>query len=365
MSATPATTKLGPDQAHLRATMRRLAEVTSTEAPILSVYVDTRPQAHPERPAERPQLKEASRRLDAIADGLEPHTPARESVDTDRATIERFFDESDLDGVGGIAIFACAHIDLWEVVHSNAEFETAVTAGPTADLVGVARLLDDAVSAIVAVVDSNTCRLFVTRRGDLIERPGPDEDPDEHRRTDVGGWSQARYQRHVDMQDKRFAAEAAQAIERLVERERATHVIIAGDERIVPVLEAELPERVRGLVELTPHIAIRASVDEVREEVAPILAALDEAESMAAADRAVAGHRSGGLGVAGLDATMQALEFGQVDELVLDETASLDEDLRTELVRQAALIDARVELVREHAQLLRFDGVGATLRFRI
>jgi hypothetical protein len=61
---------------------------------------------------------------------------------------------------------------------------------------------------------------------------------------------------------------------------------------------------------------------------------------------------------------MPALEAGQVDELVLDETADLDGDLRGELIRQASLTDARVEIVRDHAELRRHDGVAATLRYR-
>jgi hypothetical protein len=65
------------------------------------------------------------------------------------------------------------------------------------------------------------------------------------------------------------------------------------------------------------------------------------------------------------DAVGTALEAGQVDQLVIDETAPVDEELRGELIRQAALTDASVELVREHAGLLRHAGVGATLRFRI
>jgi hypothetical protein len=43
----------------------------------------------------------------------------------------------------------------------------------------------------------------------------------------------------------------------------------------------------------------------------------------------------------------------------------MDEDLRAELVRQASLTDASVEIVRDHAGLARHEGVGATLRFRI
>ena len=239
-----------------------------------------------------------------------------------------------------------------------------VGAGQTADLFQLARLLDDSVSAVVAVVDTNTCRLFATRRGSLEELPGPDEPPDEHRRHDQGGWSQARYQRHVDMQDKRFAKEAAGAIEALVEREKAQHVILAGDDRVIPILEDELPEAVRSLVEHVIHLPMRSTADEVQAEVVPILAALEEAEARQLADVAIAEWLAGDLGVVGTEATMAALEFGQVDRLVIDETAGPAEGLRAELVRRAALTDASVEIVRDHEGLAQHEGVAATLRFR-
>ena len=365
MTATPTTTKLGPDQARLKDLMRRLAEATSTEAPILSVYVDVRPTAHGEQPGARPQLRVVRDRLDEVAGELEPHTDASGSVEADRGRIEQLLESEDLDGTDGLAIFACDRIGLWEAISSNVEFETRVAAGPTAELFQLAKLLDEAVSAVVAVVSTSQCRLFVMRRGALEERPGHAEDDEEHKRHDQGGWSQARFQRHVDMQDKRFAKEAALFIERLVQRENARHVILAGEERAVSVLEGELPETVAPLVEHVASIQVRASADDVEEEIAPILAAIEEAEGMSVADRAIAGRRAGDLGVTGINATMTALEAGQVDELVIDETADIDDDLRAELVRQASLTDARVEVVRDHDGLSRYEGVGATLRFRI
>ena len=365
MTATPTTTKLGPDQARLKDLMRSLAEATSTDAPILSVYIDVRPEAHGERPGERNELTLVRDRLNAVADTLEPRTDARESFDADRTKIERLLESEDLNETDGVAVFACDRLGLWEAIGSHVEFDTQVAAGPTADLFQLARMLDETSSAVIAVVDTNTCRLFVTRRGSLEERGGPDEPTDEHERHETGGWSQARYQRHVDMQDKRFAKEAALAIERLVQREKPQHLILVGDERAIPVLENELSEAVRPLVEHVARLQMRSSADAVRAEVAPILSALEEAESQDAADRAIAGHRAGDLGVTGIDATMEALEAGQVDQLVIDESASMDEDLRAELVRQASLTDASVEIVRDHAGLARREGVGATLRFRI
>ena len=345
--------------------MRRLADATSTEAPILSCYIDVRPEAHGERPGERNELALVRSRLDDIAGQLKTHTGARQSFDADRARIEEVLEGGDLNDVEAIAVFACDQLGLWEAVGAQVPFDTQVTAGPTVELFQLAKLLDDQVSAVVAVVDTSTCRLFVTRRGGLTERSGPEEDAAEHKRHEQGGWSQARYQRHVDMQDKRFAKEAAAAIERLVQREKPQHVLLAGDERAISVLDPELPETVRPLVEHVARIDINASPDDVREEILPLLSALEEAEGLEAADRAVGGWRAGDLGVVGINDTMAALEAGQVDELVIDETVSTDEELRAELIRQAVATDAHVEIARDHDGLARHEGIGATLRYRM
>lgn len=289
MTATPTTTKLGPDQSRLKALMRRLAEATSTEAPILSLYIDVRPEAHDDRPGERNELIVVRDRLNAIADTLDPHTDARVSFDANRARIEELLEGEDLNATDGVAVFACNRIGLWEAIGSTVDFDTQIAAGPTGELFQLARMLDESVSAVVAVVDTNTCRLFLTRRGGLEERRGLDEPTEEHERHDVGGWSQARYQRHIDMQDKRFAKEAAVVIERLVQREKPQHAILAGDERAISVLDGELSEVVRPLVDYVARLGMRSSTDEVPAEVAPILA-LDR-QSLPPARRVVAPAR--------------------------------------------------------------------------
>lgn len=365
MTTIPTTTELGPDQQRLHDTMRRLAEVTSTDAPVLSIYLDMRPEAHGESPGRRAALTVLRDRLRAIENTLEPHTTAQESVSADAARIHDFVESDDMRSVEGLAIFACSAQDLWEVQSAGVPFDTHVSAGPGADLFQLARLSDAHTSVIVAIVDTNTLRLFVSRRGALVEQPGRDEGSEEHERSDQGGWSQARYQRHIDEQDKRFAKEAAEAIERIMDSEKATAVVLAGDERAVPVLRQQLSERVLAAVAGREHIEMRAGRDEVEADVGPLLERLKSEASLTVADRVVAGVRAGDLGVAGAEPTMKALKLGQVDELVIVESAELDEELRAELIRQAALTDARVEVIDQHAGLARFGGIGATLRFRL
>src|SRR5688572_1187337 len=113
-SQIPTTTHPSPDQAKLQAVIRRLAEAESADAPILSVYVDVRPEAHGEAPGRRPELVIVRDRLRDIADSYVAHAPARASVDADAKRLLQQIADTDRDAVDGMAIFACHALGLWE-----------------------------------------------------------------------------------------------------------------------------------------------------------------------------------------------------------------------------------------------------------
>ncbi len=374
MTGTPPTTKPGPDEARIGELLRRLAEIESADAFVLSVYLDARPEALKDAPTGAPGVGDPTRtpglmvlrdRLREIEDTIPAHGSHADSFRADVERVNAFVASEDARSAHGIPIFACSALDLWETVTAATPFETQVAAGPTADLFQLARLLDDFESAVVALFDTNTARFFVMRRGALTERGRLDEPVAEHKRHKQGGQSQARYQRHVDEQDERFAKELAEALDRLVQREAAKRVVLAGSDRSIAALKAVMPKHLLGRVDDVEHLQIIASRDRVEADVLPVLERAEEEGSRDVADRVIEGVRSGQLGVAGLERTMKALEIGQVDELVIDETSEIDEELRAELVRQAALTSARVEVVSGHSGLRRFGGVGATLRYRL
>ncbi|MGH2428960.1 MAG: Vms1/Ankzf1 family peptidyl-tRNA hydrolase [Candidatus Limnocylindria bacterium] len=363
----PPTSELGPQAERRRATMRRVAEAEPDEVLILSAYVDIRPEAHGERPAARAELIELRHRLDDAIHEHEPaHSPARVSLEADRRRLEAALESDDARQAEGIAVFAADGIGLWEVVASAQPFETDVAAGGIGDLYALACQADAGEPAVIALADSHVCRLFTWQGGSLEELPRLDEPTEEHQRHDQGGWAQARYQRHIDEQDRRFASRAADAMARLAERERASAIVLGADERTSGVVLGELPERTRALVTDVLHIGMRAGRDEIEAEVGPLLAALAERRAEDAADRSVAGHNAGELGVLGIAPVRAALASGAVAELVFEPSAAAGMDRwdRAALVRQAVLTDARVVAAHDHAELRRHDGVGATLRFR-
>lgn len=349
--------------------IRKLAEVDAGELPLLSVYLDMRPEATGEKPELRSGEVFVRDRLRELRRTLGVRGPDVDSFEADAERIHEYVGREMKPSTEGLAIFACHGIGLFEPIEVPAPFENQVTMGPTADLYQLARLDENYETALVALVDTNTARLFAYRRGRLLERGGPDDDPVHYRKRHTGGWSQARYQRHIDGHRKEFAEEIARAIGRAVERERASHIILAGSDIALrwldEALPKELPQQVTSLIRERLHIDMRANINEVAAEIAPVLREVERRSEEDAVRRVIVEVQRGGLGVTGLEWVRRALELGQVDELVIDEKAGLDEATRAELVRLAALTSAQVEVVsgdEPHPALA--DGVGAVLRWR-
>ena len=352
--------------ANPRVLLRRLAELEPGDLPVLSVYLDMRLHATGENPGVRSGLVVLKDRLRAIEKTFGPRGPELDSFRADAARIEEYVARDYGPDAHGLALFACAGRDLFEEVEASVSFENQVAVGAAPDLFQLAHLLDSLETAIVALVDTNTARFFVTRRGWLEERGGPDDSPKYYGKRAVGGWSQANIQSHADEMRARFAREVAGEIDRLVRRTGATRLILAGDEVAIPHLRNALPRHVADLAhDEVLRIDIRATPDAVRGEIDPLLAALEADDAGAIADRLVGEIRADGLGVAGLRETRTALAQGQVATLLLDPAADLSDEDRGDLVRLAALTSGEVEIVEGHEAFAQVGGVGALLRYRI
>lgn len=345
--------------------LRRLAAFDAGDALVLSVYLDMRPHmtgGNPSRRAARVMLKD---RLRDIEKTLLPRGPRLDNFRLDADRVLRYLDEHAETWLQGIALFACSAHALFEVIETGVPFENQVALEDTPDLFQLARLVDEQVTTIVALIDTNTARLFVTRRGFLDEVGGPDDDTFRYRQRNTGGLNHKLYQRRVQNQREVFAREVASALEELVARVGANRIILAGDAVAIPLLHQALPSQLEPLIhEEILRLDIRTPLRDVRSEIAPILEQVEADESHARADRLVEAVREQGLGVIGLQETHDALTQGSGDVLVLADEAPLTEQQRSELVRLATISGAEVDLVKGHETLQQLGGVGALLRYQ-
>ncbi len=330
---------------------------------ILSVYLDRRPQATGERPGLRASDVILKDRLREIEASLGVRGPALESFRADAERVHATIAAAD-PAAEGLAIFSCSAAGLFASFSAPAPFETQVVYDRYPRLYQLARLLDEYETAVVAVADTNTLRLFVVRGERIREVPGRDEDPYNYQMRSTSGMNEHRFRRHVEQHRREFAEEAARLIEELCDREGATRLVIAGDEIALHHLRAALPESLtRRVTEGEFAIDIRAGAEEVRRTVEHFLLQAENDDSTDTADILVGEIEEGDLGVGGYDRTKAALEAGAADVVVIDadfEPASA----RDELAQLAARTGARLEVVREHHGLRAHDGVGAILRYR-
>ena len=302
-------------------------------------------------------------RLREIERSFEEHTPEHGDFAADVERINSFIDAR-MPDITSLAVFAGGGLGF-ETAETRLELPNDVTLAPHPRLVPMARLADHEQS-VVALADTNTLRLFVLRSGALEEAGLIDDETDDYVKTEQGGWSQARFQRHVQEHRDAFARLAVEAIEQLVGLEEAQVLILAGDEVALPTLREQLPDRLEKMVRSTLKLEMRSQLREVEGEVLPMLARIRAEMAADAADRLVGAAKADAMAVGGVRATRNALMLGQAMELVLDpaQVNAGDGDVE-QLIRLAAATDARIRFANDHDGLRSVGGVGALLRFRL
>src|SRR5436190_383777 len=207
----------------LDALLDRLAEVEPTEQPFISLYVDTRPD-NTGRPHWGPTVR---KELGERARSFGERTPARAANDADAERILQWLEAEPRPSAHGVAVFACGAAGVFEAVELSAPVETELVVGRGPHLYPLARLLDQGRRYAVAVTDTHQARIFVVALGGIRERKTVENA--KLSRSAAGGWSQARYQRHIDKFHREHAKELVETLDSIVREEGIERVLLAAD----------------------------------------------------------------------------------------------------------------------------------------
>src|SRR5947208_843552 len=309
----------------LSAQLDRLATLDPGPFPVVSLYLNMQPDQNGRdhfEPFLRKELAERVRTYPASG-------PERESLEMDAEKIRQYVDDVQR-SANGLAIFACTGTELFDATPFAAPIEEhRLYVSDRPHLYPLARLIDEYPRYAALLADTHSARIFVFARN-AIERTAHIEGV-KTKRHKMGGWSQARYQRHTENFHIHHAKEVADALARIVRDESIEWVVIAGDEVIVPLLKEQLPKDLARRVIDIVKLDVRAQEREVLERTIAVLR-----EKAIEADRGQVGellgaYRASGLAVVGVGKTRQALEMGEVDELIM----TAEERVADELVTKA------------------------------
>lgn len=280
---------------------------------MLSLYLDARPDSVGRDRFEPFLRRTFGERLSTYRS----NGPERESLSRDQERIQRYLAMSLDPSANGIAIFACAGADdFFEAVQLQAPVEEhRLYVADRPQLYPLVRLDDQFPRYAAVLADTNVARIFVfgTNR---LERQEEVVGRKTHR-AKVGGWSQARYQRHVDNYHLQHVKDVVDRLDRVVRDEEIPHVVLAGDEVVVPLFREQLPAHLEEKVIDVLRLDTQAPERDVLETTLSALRQKDEDGDSAIVERLLDEVRAEGLGVIGAEATLAALQRGQVDALLV------------------------------------------------
>lgn len=371
--------------------LRQLAAFRAKNGCAISLYLDLDPSVNPTAAdwstRVRSLLDSAAKSHGATRGDLAHE--ARQGLKADFERLERYFEaEFDRDGAKGLAVFTAGLDNVWSVlplaggVRDTARVADDFLLSPLVPLVGRGE------GALVAVVDREQGRVLVLRGGRLEEIADKTEEaPGQH---DQGGWSQARFQRHIDNVAHNHYKEVAEELELRFRKLGRPRVIVVCPDDVRPefagVLGSEVAEAVIGWTNAEHH----AGPAQLQEHVVPLLEEWRAGGEVELVERWREAVGRNGRGVSGWESTLEAVSDGRVEVLLyapganthayrcpscgraaihaltcpLDGTTMEARDDGLDLaVRLALAHGGEVRAVQHRQDLEPAGGVGAILRF--
>ncbi len=362
---------------------RNLAALDVTDSPVISCYINNE--------AGRASYRNAiDERVREIRKALPPDQ--RRSFEQGFGRIEVFLAEDVNPDTNGLALFSRGgESPFFKALQFRIPLPSLISVDSIPHLYELVKLKDtfhryvllistESHARIVEVNVGNVTTELWTEHPELRERVGRE-------------WTKNHYQNHRRDQKQKFIKEKIEILDRLVAKGIHTHLILAGNPRTIARVRDSLPKRLTDkLVDLVT-VSGNASTADVVNATLSVFAEHELTESLETVGLLLDELRTGGLAVAGTEATLKALAQGQVDLLVLSESYTAPAgwkcrscetlgvnaapkgcphcgdrviaqvNLKEEIVKATEKIGATVEIVRTSDALLGIGGVGCLLRY--
>ena len=370
------------------AQLRELAAFRTENGCAISLYVNL-------DPSEVPTPGDAQSRMNALlaeaekADRSDLAHDTRAGLRRDFDRIARWFDDDfEREGSRGLAIFAAGNDNFWSTLRLPDRVADGVRVNRDFYLTPLVPLVSRSDGAIVAVVGREQGQLFRLRDGRLHEIVQQfDEQPGQH---DQGGWSQARYQRHIEKLVQEHVKGVAEELNKTRRRTHAPKIVLVCSEEIrtefTDALSSEARESIAGWTQAEAH----ATPTQLLAAVAPVLEQAQARDEREAIERWREEAGRNGRAASGWADTLEAASDGRVELLLFQEGVD-HEAFRCPACGRAAIaggscpldgtsleaVDAGLDLavhqtlahagavlaIRHHEDLAPVEGIGALLRY--
>jgi peptide chain release factor subunit 1 len=287
-------------------TLRDLAGFHAEHGSALSLYLDLDPSTSP-------TPSDIETHFQSLVDKVDKTSGA----DVER--LQRWWQEEyERDGARAFAVFTSAEDDFFRAFPLTVGVRDHVAVGGDLELAPLLGQLGGHEGALVAVVGRELGVLYRLRGGRLEEVA--DETDDVEGQHSQGGWSQARYQRHVEQVVREHLDAVGEQIDRRVRRARGPKLVVVAPEELRSEIEAALATETQEAIVGWTTAEAHASPDELLELARPYLDQAIASEEQDALERWHEAVGKGERGSAGWHDTLEAASDARVEELLLADT---------------------------------------------
>jgi peptide chain release factor subunit 1 len=371
--------------------LRDLAAFEAEKGCAVSLYLDLDPSL-------TPTPGDAATRLHSLLDeaGRGDGANRRELTHDQRIGLRADFDrireyyarEFTRDGAHGLAIFSAGLDNVWrplaltEAVPDDAKVGRKLYLAPLVPLVGRGE------GALVVVVGRERGQFYRLHAGRLEEIADHTEDqPGQH---DQGGWSQPRYQRHIEKLVQEHLREVADGLDRLIRQLHHPQVVVLSTEETRAEFDDLLSKEAQAATVGWTHAEAHAQPPELLALATPVLERWRVEQETAVLERWREEIGRNGRAAAGWEQTLEAASDERVELLLFQEGANrraascprcgrvsaeggkcpLDgtsmersDDGLDLAVHQTLIHGGTVWAVQHHRDLDPVEGIGALLRY--
>ena len=336
---------------------------------------------------------------------FEAESAEAQSFEKDVERIMEFIEKEIDPSAQGAAIFACSGADFFETLQIEVPFpNNRLLVFERSHIFPLARVIDQNPPYLALWADTNKADIYIFGGNEIDAEANTEAHLGEIQSTvtqgtKVGGWSQARYQRHIANFHLKHAKEVVDEVEELMRRRKIEHLILCGDETgIIPILREQLPKSLEDSVIGVLNLSQYDSQEKIHNETLELMRQKDEEKDAERLQRVVdAAKAAAGLGALGVKDTLTALSNGQVEELIIgasfdaikyrkkeveevleayapgDDNSVGDElpeaseprQIADELLIRAINSAAKIYFIEDSEQIKQIGGVGAVLRYNI
>lgn len=286
--------------------LTQLSEISTNEKTVLSLYISSSNSLD--------NLEKSYEKIRRVLQSNHDERDEREHFEENVKAVEKYLYRTPLTSES-LCIFSCWGLDYFQAYDLPVPAKDLVWFDSSPYIRPLAELQEEYENVAVVIADNKKARIFLISSAIANHESTVEGNIKNH--VKKGGWSQQRYERRRDKQLLIYSREIVDALMELEKTDEFRWILLVGGKEILHILYENLPPYLQERV-AQKAVDLRKGEDSVNKEIMELLVKQEHQSEHDLWEKIRSEYLRNGLGVIGVDNVLQAVSFGQVEEIIVN-----------------------------------------------